>query len=271
MVSIVKSLQKWNWIPFLLVLCLFLYAQRTTAQPEQVYASVVFWKVSFGQGPEFEKIMKENLKSAHQIRKESGKILSWALYSVHNTGTLDDYNYVAVSYYSSWDKTEPNENFQENVKKANPSADPAAILAKVRSIATRVRVALYSRVDLVEAKTATPSKYVLLNFMKVNNGMFAEYLKAEQEEWKPMHQALVDGGSRAGWGLWQLVLPGGTNSSHDYVTANVYSNYSQINSESYENAFKKVHAEKDMQAMFDRTAKSRDLVKAELWELIDSL
>jgi hypothetical protein len=266
------SFRKGNWIPFLLAaFCFITSAQTTTAQADQnVFVSVIYWKVAEGRDREFEKIMKENIKPAHQLQKQDDKIYAWRLYYVHDTGAADEYNYVSASYYDSWEKSEPDKNFLEIVKKANPKADAAAIVSKIRSFASIERQGFYRRADFVQPKT-TNFKYLILNFMKVKEGMTDQYLKAEHEEWKPLHQALVDDGSRVAWTFWQLLLPGGSKTSHDYITVDAYSSYSQIYSESYENAFKKVHAGKDMQSMFDHTDKLRDNVRTELWEMIDTL
>lgn len=266
------SFRKRNWIPFLLAAFSFIAsAQTTKAQVDQnVFVSVIYWKVAEGHGRAFEKIMKENIRPAHQLRKQDDKIYAWRLYYVHDTGAADEYNYVSASYYNSWEKSEPNENFLEIVKKANPKEDATAILSKIRSFASIERKGFYRRADFVQPKT-TNFKYLILNFMKVKEGMTAQYLKAEQQEWKPLHQALVDDGSRVAWTFWQLLLPGGSKTSHDYITVDAYSSYSQIYFESYENAFKKIYAGKDMQAMFDRTDKLRDNVRTELWEMIDTL
>lgn len=57
-----------------------LHASGQTNQT--VYARVVFQKVEPGKEQEFEKMLKENWKSAHQLRKQNGKITNWALYRV---------------------------------------------------------------------------------------------------------------------------------------------------------------------------------------------
>lgn len=267
--------QGWNFIPFLMVLCLSLAMFGTTAQttPTQtVFARVLFQKVVPGQEQEFEKILKENIKPAHQLRKQNGKITNWRLFKVHFTGTQDEYGYVSVTYYDSWAKTEANDNWPELIKAANPkTTDIAGVIAKLQAVRTIVRDYLFYREDFVTSKTPVPFKFALMDFMKVKEGMNDPYLKAEKEDWKPVHQTLSDNGKRTGWGLWSLVMPGGTRTSYDYVTSNLFSSYEQLSSSGYEEAFKKAHPGKDMQVMFNEVAKTRDLVRSELWELIESL
>lgn len=262
---------RWNRLPLLMSFGIVLICSLASAQTTQpVFARLVFQKVTPGQEQEYEKIMKEIIKPMHQLRKQNGKIVNWRLFKVHYNGS-SEYNYVGVSYYDSWAKTEPNENYPELVKIANPKADVATILTKFRSIRTITGEALYSREDFVSAKTPIPFKYILIDFMKVKPGMEEEYIKVEQDDWKPFHQLLVDGNKMASWALWGRILPGGTAVDHDYVTSNAYATYDQIGNINYAETFKKANPTKDVQASFDRASKARDQVRSELWELIDSL
>lgn len=260
-----------NAIPFLMsLLCFFTLAAFAQTNPT-VFARVVFQKVVPGQEQEFERILKENMKPVHQLRKQNGKITNWRLFKVHFNGTQDEYGYVTVVYYDSWAKTEANDNWPELLKAANPKADVPSIISKLHATRSIVKEYLFYREDFVTTKNPAPLKFVLMDFMKTKEGMNDAYIKAEKEDWKPVHQSLADNGKRAGWGLWSLVLPGGTGGSYDYVTSNTFSSYEQLSSSGYEEAFKKVHPGKDMQAMFTQVAKTRDLVRSELWELIDGL
>lgn len=272
MKSLSSLFQKGNSFPFLMLLSFMFSSFLVSGQTAPtVFARVVYQKVEPGKEQEFEKMLKESWKAAHQVRKQNGKITNWALYRVQNTGTLDPYNYATVSYYDSWAKTEPNDNWTDLIKAGNPKSDPAAILAKTLTLRTIVRQALYNRVDGVTPKNPVVLKYVQLGFMKVRDGMNDEYVNVERDVWKPVHQILTDDGKRAGWTLWAMALPGGTGSWHDFVTSNLFISYAQMTEGSYPDAFKKAHPEKDMQALFDRTERSRNLVRNEVWELVDSL
>ncbi len=258
--------QKRNWISLLLILGFLLpgFSQTTPA----VFATVTLQKVEPGKDKEFLKMLSENWKPMHQVRKQSGKITNWRLYKVLFAGTNDEYNYVTVSYFDSWAKTEPNDDWPELLKKSNPKADQA-IFARTTELRKIVRQSVYSRVDATAANNS-PIKFVEIDFMKVKEGQGAEYVKVEKEVWKPLHQVLVTDGKRAGWGLWQLILPGGSQNTHDYVTSNIYSSYGQMAEGNYEEAFKKAHPGKDVTEALDRTGKTRSLVRSEVWELIDS-
>lgn len=263
--------QKRNGIPFLMLL-MFVFVQTFSfAQTApQVFALVTLQKVS--NSAEFEKLMKENWKPLHQLRKQNGKITSWTLYRVLMTGASNEYNYVTVMVFDSFAKTEPNDNYLELMKTANPQVDAAAIIAKTQSLRTIQRQALYSRIDVTSPKTgAPPTKYVNIGFMKSKAGQDANYVKMERETFKKLHQSMVDDGKLNGWGFWRLEMPSGTSSDHDYVTSNVYSAYDQMGTVDYEGVFKKTFPGKDIQPVVDETLKTREIVKGDLWEFVMTL
>ena len=152
------------WIALSFLFCAgFLQAQTV---PAVTLIMATMQKIDGANTAEFEKIMTENWKPVHQLRKQNGKITNWALYRVRFAGATDEYNYVSVSYYDSFVKTEPNDNFPELMKAANPKADAAAILAKTQGLRTIMRQAIYSRVDGTNANAASkPLKYIVANFM----------------------------------------------------------------------------------------------------------
>jgi L-rhamnose mutarotase len=265
-------IQKRKGVPFLL-LFVFVYTNILAQAPTPVvHALVTTQKVAPADREEYEKLMKENWKALHQLRKQNGKIANWSLYKVHFAGSAEEYNYVSVTYYESFVKTEPNDNYLELMKASSPKADAAAILKKTQGLRSIQRQAIYARLDATTPKAGAPAvKYIIIDFMKAKPGMDAAYNKAERETWKPVHQALVEGDKRTGWAFWGLVVPGGTTSNHDYVTSNAFSNYAQIGGQDYEAAFKKVHPGKELQAIFEETGKARDGVRSELWELVVTL
>jgi hypothetical protein len=261
-----------NQVSFLITVCFVLSCFTSPAQaPPPVYARLALQKVPPGKEQEFVKFMKENMKPLHNHRRSQGKIIHWILFKVHFTGADDNYNYVGVQYYANWANTEANDGWASILKQVNPQADPVAFGEKFRELSTMSTNVLVYRTDAVEPATPQPFKYIRIDYMKVKPGMEAQYLKVEREDWMPVHKALVDGGQSTAWGLWRAIFPGGTDSSYDYVTSIRYSNYAQIMEVDYEKTFKKASPAKDVNAIADRTTKSRDLVKSEVWEVIDML
>jgi hypothetical protein len=250
-----------------------LISDLLSAQSPQptLYARIAFHKVAFGQEAEYEKLVRENIKPGMDARMKGGYITSWRLYKVHFRGGDEKYNYVSIIYNDSWAKTEVKETMGDMLRAGNPKVDAAAIVGRLAVIRKPAGEIIYHREDFVSGKVTTPPKYAVVDFMKVNDNQFDEYLKIEREEWKPVHQALVDDNKRAGWTLWSLVMPFGGDGAHDYVTTNSFATYEQIMAGNFNDAYKKAHPGKDPQASFARTLKVREQVKSELWELLESV
>jgi hypothetical protein len=250
-----------------------LIATSLSAQTPQptLYVRMAFHKVAYGQEGEYEKLVRENIKPGMDARMKGGYILSWRFYKVHFRGGDERYNYVSMVYHDSWAKTEVKETMGDILRAGNPKIDAAPIVARLAVMRKPAGEAIYHREDFVSGRVTTPPKYSVIDFMKLKDDLYDEYVKIEKEEWKPVHQAMVDDNKRAGWTLWSLVLPYGQDPAHEYVTASAFATYEQIVSGNFNDAYKKAHPGKDPQAALTRTLKSREQVKSELWELIDSV
>ncbi len=122
------------------------------------------------------------------------------------------------------------------------------------------------------ASTDTKSpKYIEVDYMKVSPGKDADYLKIEQEMWKPLHQERIKQGLVRSWSLYALQFPSGSAEKYDYVTVNAFDQFSQLENP-YANADKmlaKLHPGVKADDFIDRTDKTRSLVRSEVWVLID--
>lgn len=266
------SFRKGNQVSFLISLAFVLGSFTVSGQNvSPVFARVFMLKVEDGKQQEFEKFMKETIKPLHELRREKGTIVQWILFKIHFTGMNDEYNYAAVHYYPSWEKTEANEQMHEMVSQLYPDVPLGAIASKARELRTMVRQLLLRQVEAIEPEAGVATKYIRVDFMKAKPGKVADYLKAEREDWMPFHRSLVDSGKGSGWGLWQVVFPGGSASTYDYATSNRYTTYGQLSGIDYQGTFKKVHPTKNPAEIEARTVASRDLVRSELWEVVDIL
>ena len=263
--------QKRNWISFLMM-PLFVFAQilLSAQTPSTIYLSVTLLKVAPENQAEYEKFVAETWKPVQQLRKQNGKIINWALFKVHFKGQQDEYNYASATYYDSFDKTQDNENWAELLKKINPKADAPAIIAKTQKIRSTVRQNLYIKTETVGTTPPIPFKFAVIGFVKAKPGQIGEALKLETNDWKPIHQTMLEAGQMVGWNVYSLVLPVGKEINHDYFTSNLFSSYEQVNvGSAYEAAFKKNG--KDLQATVERISKATDLIRRELLELVVGL
>lgn len=111
--------------------------------------------------------------------------------------------------------------------------------------------------------------YLLREYMKVEPGMEADYIKLEQT-WKKVHlQRKADGGI-LDWGLYRRVFPSGTNVEYDYMTVTVFKNgqkYEQASTIPWDYIVKLMD-QKDMTVM-ENTDKYRKLVSRSIDVLLE--
>jgi hypothetical protein len=245
-------------------------AQAQNAAPD-IYARVLYSKVDASNVNTYLKLMKEQVKPALQQAQQSGALGGWVLYEVGFGGTESAYNFVSVLIYDTWAKTENLPNLEELMKKANPNLDAAATAAQLGSIRKIVKQEFYHREDMVAGPANVIPKYILINYMKPKPGMTTAYIKDEKEAWKPVHQEFAKSGQTAGWSLWSLIMPSGSQQPFDYVTVDDFEDYAKINAVKYQETIKKVYPTKTPEAFFEQSAKTHDRVRAELWHTIEQL
>lgn len=117
--------------------------------------------------------------------------------------------------------------------------------------------------------------YLLFEFMRVKPENTSDYLQVEQF-WSGIHQQRVADKSIIGWDLWSL-QPSGTEQGSQYLTVTLFS--------SLENMLKAIHSldvyayakkaypnksDEELNAMFDKTGKSRDLAHRVLFKQIET-
>ena len=126
----------------------------------------------------------------------------------------------------------------------------------------------------INAQESPKQMYLLFEFMQVKGEQNSEYLKVE-DFWSGIHKQRVADKSILGWDLWSLT-PSGKEQGSQYFTVTLFS--------SLENMLKAIESidiyayakkaypnktEKELNAMFDLTSKSRDMAHQVLFRSID--
>jgi hypothetical protein len=116
-----------------------------------------------------------------------------------------------------------------------------------------------------------PPKYIEVDYMKATPGHENEYVKLEQEQWKPIHQERIKQGKIRSWYFFGVRYPSGSESKYDFVTVNTFDQFGQMENPypDLDKLITKVHPGMNLDDFGSRTTKSRDLVRSEVWELID--
>ena len=119
------------------------------------------------------------------------------------------------------------------------------------------------------SQSPTPARFVVLDYMKVAPGKAEDYLRLEQEVWKPVHQERVKNKEMVSWQLYAVPYTADTHRDYDYVTANVYDNVAASEGNGVLDAFRRRHAAKEAASLLTQTGAARQVVRSEVWQLVD--
>lgn len=241
---------------------------ESKAQQQRPFVLIECMKVTPENEALYLEVEKDIWKPIHQERVEQGIIIGWILYRIHYTALNDEYNYVTATIFAN----------PANLEHPYGGIDPAKVhpnmhIEKVheKTMASRD---LVKRSLIRRAGSAYPEnsmgpasfKYIEVNYMKSKVG---NYIAAANSIWKPMHQEFIKSGTRAGWSLWTAIYPRGTETDFQFVTVNYFKDFSQIGAANMAEAFKKAHPDKDQQTELGKVAATREMVRTELWEVVD--
>jgi len=126
----------------------------------------------------------------------------------------------------------------------------------------------------VKAQEKSKSLYLLFEFMQVNDEQGSDYWAVETF-WSGIHQQRVADKSILGWDLWSLT-PSGTKQGSQYLTVTLFPSMKDmlqaIGSLDVMAYAKKAYpkmTDKELNAMMDKTVKSRDLANQVLFQEVD--
>ncbi len=254
-------------IPILLVF-LFTFSPLVSLAQSNMYVIVEYMKTKPGKEWNYVELERNFWKPVHVERIKKGEIVGWMLYHIRYTASSDPYNYATVTIFSDPEKLE-NPGTIDPVT-VHPDKDVEKVLIETEESRDLVIRNLMIRKDFIQPdKDAQDPKFVEVDYMKVKQGDDDEYLHVEDDIWKPVHEKFIKAGTRTGWSLWGRLYPSGYAMDYQYLTVNEFSNFSQINQPDYVAAIKATHANKNVREIIEETNNSRELVKSELWELLD--
>ena len=106
------------------------------------------------------------------------------------------------------------------------------------------------------------AQVIILDYMKVKDGKFNEYLEVEKA-WSKVHQKLIDKGILTSWTLYGKMISG-TNDEYDYITVNVFPDWKSYEKPYPEDIIQYFNDSLGTEIM-NKTEEVRDLIKAEVY------
>ncbi|MCK5135001.1 MAG: hypothetical protein KAR19_04375 [Bacteroidales bacterium] len=202
-------------------------------------------------------------KKIHQKRIEDGLSVGWQLWRNRYAGYGDEFQYVTIHWYKDWAHSfTPNpEGFYDEFW----NGEDAEILAK--TLDSRVLVATDVVHEVLSAENNGPVKYIVINHMKVKPGQESEYVKMEEDIFKPLHEEAIKRGYKAHWGVWSF-WPFKEGQA-TYTAVDGFNTVEQLTGGVGEDLLPIVHPDKSWDEVSEKVNETRKLVSAEIWELVD--
>lgn len=123
-------------------------------------------------------------------------------------------------------------------------------------------------VILVNAFSQNPdsSKYIEVSYIKSKS---IDFVKFERETWKLIRQQMIKDGRQSGWYFYKLKYPQGTTTDYDYVTVNVFPEWSQLDlPQDLPAALKKINSKLKADSLMKRTSAMANVVWKQLFRLM---
>jgi hypothetical protein len=248
-----------------IALSAFVIVSGLLAQAPPVnYLSSACIKVAPGKLQEFRTFVTDySLKvNTHLVNK--GRATSYSLLrAVMPQGEESRCDYIVVTTYTGAPATPLARGEQDKIlQSAGVNITWADFVAKRTQLTKLVATELWrtrERVGSIEK-----GDYMFLNRMRVHNP--AEYVKFEQDVWKPVAEQMVKDGNLKAWSFTTLVLPSGTDVQINAVTADVFGSWQAVFAqrplrESWEKALPNKNIDETMNAL----SKLRDLARRDLY------
>lgn len=228
------------------------------AQAEEqppLYVSVDCMKSTSG---DYQGVETDIWQPMHQERVDQGKINSWALYWVMY-GDRSVCDYYTVTSYRGQEQLNADPSFDEVFKSVHKGKDVMKAMARTSASREHVATHLWLLVDSTEVRE---HRFAIVNMMQAKDP--EKYVSMERRVFKPGHQALVDGGHREGWAMYELVSPIGTSIPYNFGTVDLVDH---LNPVPMAEAMLAAHPDRDLEAI-NEMLQLRDHVSSETWALV---
>jgi len=256
-------------LPF--VLCLIVISTSFGQSSRNDYKKIDYIKVDQEYLDQFVQLAEEQLKPKVSSLIESNSFLSWSLYKVQYPGGKESgYNFVSVTTASSID------TFSEQFASVTaPDYVPESVGTNGQNqfgnISSVMKSEIWKVENNIEADSLSgPSKFMTMDYMNVAPGKSPDYLMLEDEIAKPIHIERIEDSQMDDWAVYSLILPGGINYGYNYATGNHFEKLGHVEFGFNDEIIKQAIGENsNIPELFNTIYTTRDLVKRELWQLVD--
>jgi hypothetical protein len=205
-----------------------------------------------------------------RARKDNQKITNWYLYRVSYPGTQNSfYNYVVITLSDSIsgfeDVTDQLNGQFTRRNRQQMTTEYKKLLSPNHSELWRIRN------SVINENEFQPSRYIVMNYMNVGLGLEYEYQMFEDEVARPLHELRMERDKMYGWELNELITPGGLDYGYNFSTMDYFKKLEHIEFGFTTELIRQTHPDTNINEFFSNIYRTRDLVRSEVWELIQKL
>ena len=232
-------------------------AENEANKEEPLYVSLECMKSSAASYAQLE---TEIWLPMHQALVDQGKRNSWALYWVR-FGDRSQCDYYTVTTYSGQAQLDSDPDYGALFAAVHPDKDVTTSMARTWRSREHVYSELWLRVDSTDIE---PHRYAIVNLMRAEDP--DAYERMESMVFKAAHQSLVDDGHRAGWAVYELVSPTGSELPYNYSTVDLVNNLAPA---PMADAMIDANPDRDLEEMHN-LLELREHVRSETWALVSA-
>lgn len=258
-------------ISLLTILVCLILAFSTIAQDRQgKYMHVDYLKIENSSDDDFLRHISSTFLSIQELRKENGSIDNWYVYKVTYPGTQNSfYNYVVITIS---EQMSGFEDVLEQYSDQLPRKDRQKLTDDYMSFLSPNHSELWKiRNSVVTDDSFSPSRYIVINYMNVGLGYEYEYQMFEDEIARPLHEERMNRNQMRGWELHELLMPRGLDYGYNFSTLDYFENLEDIEFGFTDELIRHTHPDTNIIEFFENIYRTRDLVKSELWEMVEAL
>jgi len=253
------------------LLMVLLACSQAPAQEKTQYLRVQCVKIADGKYAEFDAILPENRKLA-KVRVDAGRsTLSLVARAVYPAGRSAACDYHFVEAYDGFPPgATPPDQLQADFKKSGVSMSQAEYRAKLLGSSYLVSQELWRYRG--GFGNVSKGSYVRINYNKVKPGMGTEYLKWEETGWKQLAEVAAKDIPGTSWGLYTLVMPGGSGQPYNSITVDGFPSWEAMGKGlPVQDLWKKVHPDVDYTQHMQKMTTLLDRPRVEVFVVLDTI
>jgi len=242
--------------------------QLAAQQPNPGYHTVACFKLKPDSSAAFHKFETDDLAKVAQGRVDDGELTSYYLLrSVFPQGESAQCDYLVVAFFPQMPHAFGAEQLQAAIRKAGLSLTPDDYFKHRDALLKLISVSVFQNQTFAGA--AKKGDYFQVNYMRVANDNFSDYLALEKNVWKPFAEALIKDGKEDAWSVNVLAMPSGSDLPYQVVTVDAYPGMDAVfqDDPQFLERFKKVHPEREFGTTIERFEKLRTQARVELYAL----